>query len=130
LCQFIDPGIKKRLQEFLNIYDQKALPDLSPLFLFGSGIEYRYAHLLMVPMKRAMNTKSPFPGVGPYLEQHWGDIHTSLMGYLSDQLLGDLQARIVESVCVDFDESPRRIYPDVSVIELPEFGRVFNNGGC
>lgn len=23
--------------------------------------------------------KSPFPGMDPYLEQHWGDVHTSLM---------------------------------------------------
>ena len=68
--------------------------------------------------------KSPFPGVDPYLEQHWGDIHTRLMVYLSDQISDqlprDLQARVEESVCVDLDESPRWIYPDVAVIELPE----------
>jgi len=76
-------------------------------------------------MKRAPKMKSPFPGVDPYLEQYWGDIHTSLMVYIrdqiSDQLPRDLQARVEESVCVDVDKSPRRIYPDVVVIELPEF---------
>lgn len=79
----------------------------------------------MVPKKRATKMKSPFPGVDPYLEQYWGDIHTSLMVYIrdqiSDQLPRDLQARVGESVCVDVDESTRRIYPDVVVIELPEF---------
>ncbi len=68
--------------------------------------------------------KSPFPGVDPYLEQHWGDIHTSLMVYirdqLTDQLPSDLQARVEESVSVDLDESPRWIYPDVTVVELPD----------
>ncbi len=65
--------------------------------------------------------KSPFPGVDPYLEQHWGDIHTRLMVYLSDQidqqLPAGLQARVEESVSVDIDESSRWIYPDVRVIE-------------
>ena len=68
--------------------------------------------------------KSPFPGIDPYLEQHWGDVHTRLMVYISDQvtdqLPGDLQARVEESVCVDVDESSRWIYPDVKVVESPE----------
>ncbi len=65
--------------------------------------------------------KSPFPGVDPYLEQHWGDVHTSLMVYIrdqiTDQLPSDLQARVEESVCVDLDESSRWVYPDVTVVE-------------
>ncbi len=68
--------------------------------------------------------KSPFPGVDPYLEQFWGDIHTSLMVYIrdqiTDQLPSDLQARVEECVSVDLDESPRWIYPVVTVLELPE----------
>jgi hypothetical protein len=68
--------------------------------------------------------KSPFPGVDPYLEQHWGDIHTRLMVYISDQITdqlpSDLQARVEESVCVDLDESSRWIYPDVKVLHRPE----------
>ncbi|MEZ6153739.1 MAG: DUF4058 family protein [Pirellulaceae bacterium] len=68
--------------------------------------------------------KSPFPGVDPYLEQHWGDIHTSLMVYIRDQITeqlpSDLQARVEESVSVDEDEALRWIYPDVKVIEQPK----------
>ena len=68
--------------------------------------------------------KSPFPGVDPYLEQHWGDIHTSLIVYirdqLTDQLPSDLHARVEESVSVDLDESTRWIYPDITVVERPD----------
>ncbi len=67
--------------------------------------------------------ESPFPGIDPYLEQHWGDIHTSLMVYMrdqiSEQLPGDLQARVEESIMVDDEERSRTIYPDVRVIEQP-----------
>ena len=45
--------------------------------------------------------KSPFPGMDPYLEAHWGDVHTTLMVYarnqLNEQLPGDLAARVGES---------------------------------
>ena len=41
---------------------------------------------------------SPFPGMNPYLEQYWGDIHQRLIIYSSDalqkQLPGDLRARV------------------------------------
>ena len=29
--------------------------------------------------------KSPFPGMDPYLEAHWGDVHTRLIVYSGDQ---------------------------------------------
>ena len=29
---------------------------------------------------------SPFPGMDPYLEAHWGDVHTRLIVYGSDYL--------------------------------------------
>jgi hypothetical protein len=65
--------------------------------------------------------KSPFPGMDPYLEQYWGDIHSSLIVYIKDQineqLPNGLQARVEESVMVDDDHRSRTIFPDVSVIE-------------
>jgi hypothetical protein len=68
--------------------------------------------------------KSPFPGMDPYLEQYWGDIHTRLMVYICDQidrqLPGDLQARVEEDVLVDMEEAFRVVYPDVRVVEQPE----------
>ena len=73
--------------------------------------------------------KSPFPGMDPYLEQHWGDVHTRLMVYMSDQiseqLPGDPQARVeecltVDSVTVDGEESTRSVYPDIRVVEEPD----------
>ena len=42
--------------------------------------------------------KSPFPGMDPYLESYWGDVHTRLMVYASNQinaqLPDELQARV------------------------------------
>ena len=51
--------------------------------------------------------KSPFPGMDPYLETHWRDVHTRLMSYICDalqeQLPGELVARIEEEVTIDSD---------------------------
>src|SRR5690242_4413060 len=70
--------------------------------------------------------KSPFPGMDPYLEGHWGDVHNSLMTYTRDQLQlqlpKDLRARVEEQVTVEDDESddrPQRWRPDVRVVERP-----------
>ena len=65
---------------------------------------------------------SPFPGMDPYLEQYWGDIHQRLIIYSSDalqkQLPGDLRARVNERVFVEpEDGKPRDIVPDVRVVE-------------
>ena len=39
--------------------------------------------------------KSPFPGMDPYLEQYWGDVHQSVITYVRDwlqsRLPGDLR---------------------------------------
>ena len=64
---------------------------------------------------------SPFPGMDPYLEAHWRDVHTSMMTYIRDQIQDqlpfDLVARVEESVSVDTEDGARLISPDVSVIE-------------
>ena len=72
-----------------------------------------------------LDMKSPFPGMDPYLEARWGDIHTTLMVYaknqLNAQLPSSLRASVEESVAViEKDESGRTIYPDVHVSEQPE----------
>jgi Protein of unknown function (DUF4058) len=66
--------------------------------------------------------KSPFPGMDPYLERHWQDVHQAICTYARDQIqeqLGsDLVARLGERLVVEsmLDE-PRTIYPDVRVVE-------------
>lgn len=68
-----------------------------------------------------MSIKSPFPGMDPWLEQHWGDVHASLIVYLrdqiSEQLPSGLQARVEERLEVSTDTSSRFITPDVVVRE-------------
>ncbi len=68
---------------------------------------------------------SPFPGMDPYLEAHWGDVHHRLITYSSDQLQGripsDLRARVEERVFVETESGRQRsVYPDVRVIERPQ----------
>jgi hypothetical protein len=65
---------------------------------------------------------SPFPGMDPYLEQFWGDVHQSLITYARDQLQevlpGDLRARIQERVFVELPNGlERNMYPDIRVVE-------------
>jgi hypothetical protein len=74
--------------------------------------------------------KSPFPGMDPYLESRWGDIHTSLITYARDQLQRQmppaLRVRAQEHVTVQAagdgngHTAPRHgLYPDVRVVEHP-----------
>ena len=68
--------------------------------------------------------KSPFPGLDPYLEARWGDVHQSLITYTRDaiqlNLPPDLRARVEERVFVETEtELVRRIVPDVHVTHYP-----------
>jgi hypothetical protein len=68
--------------------------------------------------------RSPFPGMDPFLERHWEDVHTRLIGYIADDLAerlpDDLAARIEESVYIDTGEDERMLRrPDVRVVEDP-----------
>src|SRR4051812_10733937 len=67
-----------------------------------------------------MTMPSPFPGMDPYLERHWGDVHASLITYARDQLQGTLPAGLCARVEVRvFVESAqgreRAVVPDVRV---------------
>ena len=64
-----------------------------------------------------------FPGMDPYLEAHWRDVHASLIIYTRDALRGllpqSLRARVEERVLLataaGFGES--WLFPDVRVVE-------------
>lgn len=66
---------------------------------------------------------SPFPGMDPYLERHWGDVHSSIITFskvaLQRQLGGGLVARSEERIYIDDEEALRRQarIPDVRVVE-------------
>jgi hypothetical protein len=68
--------------------------------------------------------QSPFPGMDPYLEQHWLDVHAGLIIYardqLEEQLPGNLIARVEERVVFETEEPAEHwLYPDVRIAELP-----------
>lgn len=65
---------------------------------------------------------SPFPGMDPYLESHWLDVHPRLIveasNQIQNQLGDDLVARIEERLIVeDSTGGSRPIGPDVRVVE-------------
>ncbi len=67
---------------------------------------------------------SPFPGMDPYLEAHWGDVHSRMVLYSCDALRGglpgSLYARVEERIVVErFNEVLHRPVPDVRIVEYP-----------
>ena len=77
---------------------------------------------------------SSFPGMDPFLELHWGDVHSRLITYLSDALQphlpDDLRARIEERVFVESDLGHSRlVIPGVRVFESTHRQGGLNSGG-
>lgn len=65
---------------------------------------------------------SPFPGMDPYLERHWRDVHLALIAearrHLNQTLPNDLVARSDERVYIETDDGlARQFAPDVRIIE-------------
>lgn len=72
-------------------------------------------------------SKSPFPGMDPYLERHWRDVHHSLVIYARDQLQprlpASLRALAEERVFVEAEGIPIQARnPDTFVVEYPHRG--------
>lgn len=68
--------------------------------------------------------KSPFPGMDPFLERHWRDVHARLIIYASDriqeQLPSGLRCRVEERVVLEPPQGQARsLYPDVRVVKKP-----------
>ena len=66
--------------------------------------------------------KNPFPGMNPWLEEFWRDMHAKLLVYACDLLNAELppglHARVDERLAVDAEEEKARTYlPDVAVTE-------------
>src|SRR5260370_30420508 len=68
---------------------------------------------------------SPFPGMDPYLEAHWRDVHHNLITYardaLQDVLPSELRARVEERVVLETPEGigANPLYPDLRLVEGP-----------
>lgn len=68
-----------------------------------------------------MNKNNPFPGMNPFLERFWPDVHTKLIGYIADaiaeQLPPGLKARSEEQVTLAEDGDGKGARADVAVVE-------------
>lgn len=80
--------------------------------------------------------RSPFPGMDPYLEIFWGDVHHTMINRsraaIQKQLPPDLVARVDERVFVEPTAGvPRNIIPDVRVVErgVPQRSPVSSTNG-
>lgn len=66
---------------------------------------------------------NPFPGMNPFLERDWSDVHTKLIGYISDALASGglpegLRSRAEERLSVEEPgEMPGTVRGDVAVVE-------------
>lgn len=72
--------------------------------------------------------KSPFPGMDPYLESRWGDVHVSLLTYISDRIQGQLASDLVARIA----DPPTAVSPSVINANLADddergFGEASDN---
>ena len=72
--------------------------------------------------------ENPFPGMNPYLEQYWREIHQRLITYAGDAMQSSLpkslRARIEERVFLEAEDIRyRHVYPDIHVVEHRPPGR-------
>ena len=65
--------------------------------------------------------QNPFPGLNPWLQRHWPDVHLKLLSYISDAVSGelpdDLVARTEQQVTVEEGGDLIVYRPDVAVKE-------------
>ena len=71
--------------------------------------------------------KSPLPGMVPYLERQWQDVHARLILYacdqLEEQLPANLIARIEERLVLETEDVDQRsVHPVVKIVERPSQG--------
>lgn len=70
--------------------------------------------------------KNPFPGMNPWLERNWQEVHSRLVIYSGDQfqsqMPGGLRVRVEKGVAVDSEERRGRIRPDVHISESRDGG--------
>jgi len=84
----------------------------------------------------SVDMKNPFPGMNPWLEAFWRDIHAKLLVYACDQLNAELPsgmvARVDERLAIDAEQEKERTYlPDIAVTEPWDrpAGPVLGQGG-
>ncbi len=76
--------------------------------------------------------KSPFPGLNPYLEGFWSNVHTRMMTYICDQLQSQLPeglwSRVEESVTIDDHDADKlqSAYPDSHITDEQPWAPVWN----
>ncbi len=78
--------------------------------------------------------RSPFPGMDPFLEKSWRDVHASLIVYLRNQLQrqlpNGLRARVEERLFLEWPDGRTQVrMPDVRVFEEAKRSNVHSSRG-
>jgi hypothetical protein len=113
---------------------------IAPIPLSVLGLQMRASRTLMMQIQpeSVINCamKNPFPGMNPWLEEYWRDMHAKLLVYACDQLNAelppDLHARVDERLAVDAEKETQRTYiPDVAITQPWDrpAGPVLGEGG-
>jgi hypothetical protein len=69
-----------------------------------------------------MSKDNPCPGMNPFLESFWPDVHTKLIAYIADEISGHLpsglKARAEENISLaGLEDETRNVRADVAVVE-------------
>lgn len=73
-----------------------------------------------------MSRTNPFPGMNPFMEQTWPDLHLAMIGFIREalgmELPDDLAAKAEEQVDVftSPNASPRKTRPDIAIVETTD----------
>src|SRR5437016_3917346 len=68
--------------------------------------------------------RSPFPGMDPYLELRWQDVHTKLIAFAADRL----NQRLPDELAAEAEEMSASGMPHPSAITSRMFGSSARNG--
>ena len=68
-----------------------------------------------------MKQNNPFPGMNPWLQNHWSDVHTKLIAYIADALSPELpsalSARAEEHIALESEDEVDTYRADVAVAD-------------
>ena len=119
--------LSQRISEFAGDASQLELPHILPFFRILEVSQFRPELPQRLELSdcgcrfRTMYRENPFPGMNPWMQNEWSDVHTRLIGHiadaLGDELPDDLLTRVEKNVTLSSPlEEDQRRQPDVAIV--------------
>jgi hypothetical protein len=73
-------------------------------------------------MVNAMEHRNPFPGMNPFMERRWRDVHLKLIAFISNELgveMPESYSALAEEQVHVFGDDAGVYYPDISIVDEP-----------